>query len=202
MLLAGPGFRDQMGIGEFRTQPWLGGSRIRQFPMPENVMDDSRRTSLAARGADRLVRIRRLAWWLDQGIRIPGTQVRIGLDPILGLVPGVGDSAGALLGAVILWEGVRAGVPRLTLVRMAANIVLDTAVGSVPVAGDVFDAAWKSNTRNLDLLERHAIAPAKARQSDQLFVAGLIAIVVVLVAALLAGAALLTGAALRLLTGT
>jgi len=193
MLLAGPGFREQIGIGEFRTQPSLAGSRIRQFPMPKNVMDDSRQTSLAAPGADRLVRIRRLAWWLDQGIRIPGTQIRIGLDPILGLVPGVGDSAGALLGAVILWEGVRAGVPRLTLVRMAANIVLDTAVGSVPVAGDVFDAAWKSNTRNLDLLERHAIAPSKARWSDRLFVAGLIAIVVVLVAALLAGAALLTG---------
>ena len=165
-------------------------------------MDDSRRTGLAAPREDRLGRIRRLAWWLDQGIRVPGTQIRIGLDPILGLVPGIGDSAGAVLGAVILWEGVRAGVPRLTLVRMAANIVLDTAVGSVPVAGDVFDAAWKSNTRNLDLLERHAIAPAKARQSDLLFVAGLIAIVVVLVAALLAGAALLTGAALRLLTGT
>lgn len=202
MLLAGPGFRDQMGIGEFRTQPWLGGSRIRQFPMPGNVMDDSRRISPAAPRVDRLVRIRRLAWWLDQGIRIPGTQIRIGLDPILGLVPGIGDSAGAVLGAVILWEGVRAGVPRLTLVRMAANIVLDTAVGSVPVAGDVFDAAWKSNTRNIDLLERHAIAPSKARKSDLLFVAGLIAIVVVLVAALLAGAALLTGALLRLLRGT
>jgi len=151
---------------------------------------------------NRLTRIRRLAWWLDQGIRIPGTQIRIGLDPILGLVPGVGDSAGALLGAAILWEGVRAGVPRITLVRMAANIVLDTAVGSVPVAGDVFDAAWKSNTRNLELLERHARAPSKARRSDLLFVAGLIAIVVVLVVALLAGAALLTGAVLRLLSGT
>ena len=151
---------------------------------------------------NRLTRIRRLAWWLDQGIRIPGTQIRIGLDPILGLVPGVGDSAGALLGAAILWEGVRAGVPRLTLVRMAANILLDTAVGSVPVAGDVFDAAWKSNTRNLDLLERHAIEPSKARRSDRLFVVGLIAIVVVLVVALLAGAALLTGAVLRLLSGT
>jgi len=149
---------------------------------------------------DRLGRIRRLAWWLDQGIRIPGTQIRIGLDPILGLVPGVGDSAGALLGAAILWEGVRAGVPRLTLVRMAANIIFDTAVGSVPVAGDVFDAAWKSNTRNLDLLERHAIAPSKARRSDRLFVVGLIAVVVVLVGALVVGAAFLMGAMLNLLT--
>jgi len=159
--------------------------------MPGNVSPEA---------PDRLGRIRRLAWWLDQGIRIPGTQIRIGLDPILGLVPGVGDSAGALLGAAILWEGVRAGVPRLTLVRMAANIVLDTAVGSVPVAGDVFDAAWKSNTRNLDLLERHAIAPSKARRSDRLFVVGLIAVVVVLVGALVVGAAFLMGAMLNLLT--
>jgi hypothetical protein len=162
----------------------------------------ARRTDLAAPGEDRLSRIRRLAWWLDQGIRIPGTQLRIGLDPILGLVPGLGDSAGALLGAAILWEGIRSGVQRVTLVRMAANIVLDTAVGSVPVAGDVFDAAWKSNMRNLELLERHAAAPSKARRSDSLFVVGLIAIVVALVVGLLAGAALLTGVLLRLITGT
>jgi Domain of unknown function (DUF4112) len=161
--------------------------------MPGNVSPEA---------PDRLVRIRRLAWWLDQGIRIPGTQIRVGLDPILGLVPGVGDSAGALLGAAILWEGVRAGVPRLTLARMAANILLDTAVGSVPVAGDVFDAAWKANTRNLDLLEQHAISPSKARRSDRLFVFGLIVLLVALVVAILAGAALLTGVLLRLLTGT
>ena len=164
-------------------------------------MSDSR-TRPAGPGLDRLVRIRRLAWWLDQGIRIPGTQIRIGLDPILGLVPGLGDSAGALLGSAILWEGVRRGVPRLTLVRMAANILFDAALGSVPVAGDVFDAAWKANTRNLELLERHAIAPAKVRRSDRLFVVALIAVVVVLVVALLAGAAFVSGVLLRLLTGT
>ena len=92
-------------------------------------------------------------------------------------------------------------MPRLTLVRMAANIVLDTAVGSVPVAGDVFDAAWKSNTRNLDLLERHAIAPSKARRADGIFIGTLLALVALTCIVLLFGAVFLTGALLRLMTG-
>lgn len=84
---------------------------------------------------------------------------------------------------------------------MAANIVLDAALGTVPVAGDVFDAAWKANTRNLDLLERHSTAPVEAGRSDRLFVTGLVALVAVLCAGLLFGAVFLTGTVLKWLGG-
>ena len=118
----------------------------------------------------RLDRVRRLAVWLDSGIRIPGTRIRIGLDPILGLVPGLGDATGAALSAGIFVEGVRRGASRATLLRMAANIVLDLLVGAIPILGDVFDVVLKANLRNVALLERQAADPQGARRGDRLFV--------------------------------
>lgn len=108
--------------------------------------------------------------WLDAGLRIPGTTVRIGLDPILGLVPGLGDAVGAMLGGTVFVEGIRLGASRATMIRIAANIVLDFLVGSVPLLGDVFDFAWKANLRNVALLERLATNPQASRRSDRLFV--------------------------------
>jgi hypothetical protein len=131
----------------------------------------------------RLERVRRFAVLLDSGIRIPGTRIRIGLDPILGLVPGLGDVAGAALSAGIFAEGVRRGASRATLVRMAANIALDLLVGAIPVLGDLFDVVLKVNLRNVALLERRAADPQAARRGDRLFVV------------LLSAALLLTGAA-------
>jgi hypothetical protein len=87
---------------------------------------------------------------------------------MLGLVPGVGDAVGAILAAAILVEALRRGTSRLTLVRIAANIALDAVVGAVPVVGDVFDAVWKANRRNLALLERHVTAPSEAQREDKL----------------------------------
>lgn len=134
---------------------------------------------------------------MDEGIRLPGTQFRIGLDPIIGLVPGIGDAAGAILAAAILIEAIRRGIPRFTLVRMAANIALDTVLGSVPLLGDLFDAAWKANLRNLALLERHLAEPSLAKRADRLVVIGLGGALLVLCVGLLVGGALLTAAVLK-----
>ncbi len=141
---------------------------------------------------NRLEHLRRYSSWLDEGIRLPGTRLRIGLDPILGLVPGVGDAAGAILAAAILLEAVRRGVTRFTFVRMAANIALDALLGSVPLIGDVFDAAWKANLRNLALLERHIALPSAATRADRLFVFVLGGGLLVLCLSLVVGGALLT----------
>ena len=118
----------------------------------------------------RLERVRRFAVWLDSGIRIPGTRIRIGLDPILGLVPGLGDATGAALSAGIFAEGVLRGASRATLVRMAANIALDLLVGAVPVLGALFDVVLKANLRNVAVLERQAAEPQAARRGDRVFV--------------------------------
>lgn len=96
-----------------------------------------------------------LAQLLDNSITVPGTSYKIGLDPIVGLIPGIGDLIGAVLSAYIVLEAARADVPGFVLFRMLVNVGFDTLLGAVPAVGDFFDAAWKSNTRNVALLERH-----------------------------------------------
>lgn len=110
--------------------------------------------------AQTLKRIRALTQVLDNAIAIPGTNYRIGLDPILGLLPGAGDAVGTVLSVYIVLEASRLGIPREMLVRMLGNILFETIVGSVPVLGDVVDATWKANLRNLTLLESHLGVPA------------------------------------------
>jgi hypothetical protein len=129
---------------------------------------------------------------MDEGLRIPGTERRIGLDPILGLVPGLGDAAGAMLATAILAEAVRRDITRFALVRMAGNIALDAVLGAVPVAGDLFDAAWKANRRNLTLLERHIAAPIQAKRADRMFVLGIALMLIVVCVGMMVGSALLT----------
>ena len=114
-----------------------------------------------------MARLRRFAYWLDEGIRIPGTRIRIGLDPILGLIPGAGDAAGAVLAGAIVLESVRQGIDRVGVLRMAANIAIDTVIGTVPVIGDLFDAGWKGNQKNLAILERHLAEPSVAKRADR-----------------------------------
>jgi hypothetical protein len=149
-----------------------------------------------------LPQLRRFAFWLDAGIAVPGTSIRVGLDPLLGLVPGLGDAAGALLAAWILVEAIRLGAARSTLARIASNIAVDALIGAVPVVGDVFDVIWKANLKNVALLERHAIDPAAARKSDRLFVALLVGGVVVLCGALVVGGVVLTAWLFRALFGS
>jgi hypothetical protein len=119
-----------------------------------------------------------LSLWMDGLFRIPGTGWRIGLDAIVGLIPGVGDFATTAVSLYILAAGVRYRVPKVTLLRMATNIGVDYLLGSIPVVGDVFDAAWKSNQMNVELLRRRASVSAQeaahGRASDWLFLAVLV----------------------------
>ena len=142
-----------------------------------------------------LRRARALARALDSAIGVPGTKIRIGLDPVLGLVPGAGDIAGAMLSAYIVLIAVNKGTPRPVIWRMLGNIAVDTALGTVPVLGDLFDVAYKSNTRNVELLERHAIEPAVVEKRSR----GLAILVVLPVALLLAASCTIGFLLVRLL---
>jgi hypothetical protein len=140
--------------------------------------------------------LEQLSLWMDGLFRIPGFGWRFGLDAIVGLIPGVGDTATTIVSLYILAAGVRYRVSKVTLARMGLNIAIDYLLGSVPLVGDVFDAFWKSNQMNVELLRRRAtVAAAEARKgrlSDWLFV-GLIALGLV---ALLVGSMALTWLAL------
>lgn len=110
--------------------------------------------SASARAMEKVRRLRRLARLLDTAFRVPGTEWRIGLDPLLGLIPVVGDVVPLFFSLWIVLESHRLGVSQPTLGKMIANVAIDFLVGEVPVLGDLFDFAWKANVRNLDLLER------------------------------------------------
>ncbi|MFC7130845.1 DUF4112 domain-containing protein [Haloferax chudinovii] len=131
-----------------------------------------------------LARLRAVSFYLDEAFEIPGTNYRVGLDPILGLVPGIGDATASALSAYILVEAAMLGVPRATVARMLGNVVLDATVGSLPLVGDVFDAAWKANARNVRLLEaRYDDASPTAKAADRRFLlAAVVAIALLLVA--------------------
>ena len=131
---------------------------------------------------DPLSTARGLARLLDTAGRIPGTNVRFGLDPILGLVPGLGDVAGAALTGYIVLVGARLGVPRSAIVQMVLNVGIDALVGAVPVLGDLFDIGWKANTRNLALIERHMAQPVVAARSSRMVVAGAFGVLALVVA--------------------
>lgn len=121
-----------------------------------------------------------LVQWLDTKFVIPGLGIRFGLDAIIGLIPGFGDAVTSLLSFYILSVANRYNVPRVTQARMAANIALDWLVGLVPIVGDLFDIAWKANSRNAVLLKRHMSPTASEqhqhRKQDWMFL-GLLAVV-------------------------
>src|SRR4051812_12616353 len=139
----------------------------------------------------RLKRVRLLAKALDNSITIPGIGRKIGLDPIIGLIPGIGDVIGAAMSGYIILEAARAEASALTLARMVVNVGIDTALGAIPALGDLFDAAWKSNTKNVALLERHLAAGAPAAGTTKHGNIGMMALILVaLVVILGAGLAL------------
>ncbi len=144
--------------------------------------------------------IERLSWLLDDLFRIPVIGWRVGLDALVGLIPGFGDSLTSLASFYILASGVRYGVPKITLVRMGLNLGIDYALGSLPFVGDVFDAWFKSNQKNVALLREHATVSADEAHTgtigDWLFV-GLIMLLLVTLAV---GAAIVSVYLLLLIT--
>jgi hypothetical protein len=131
---------------------------------------------------DLLRRLGRLAWLLDSAFVLPGTRFRFGLDALLGLIPGLGDALGVVISSYIIREAARVGAPPSVLVRMAFNVAVEGIVGLVPIAGDVFDAAWKANQRNVALLEAHSRDPkATARSSTLVVTLVLLGLVIFLV---------------------
>lgn len=144
--------------------------------------------------------LERLGWLMDDLIRIPGLNWRLGLDALVGLIPGFGDAATSLVSFYILASAVRYRVPKITLLRMGMNLGIDYLVGSIPFVGDLFDAWWKSNQRNVTLLsERATVSASEAREgklSDWLFVG----LIMLLLAGLAVGAAVVSVYLLLLIT--
>ncbi|MBA3312228.1 MAG: DUF4112 domain-containing protein [Planctomycetota bacterium] len=130
-------------------------TQIRTTESHENAVREPELISRPAGEEARIKRIRTLAKVLDNAFSVPGTNWRFGWDSIIGLVPGGGDVATGLLASYIVVEAAKLGVPRRTLWRMAANVAIDVAGGAVPLAGDLFDFAFKANRKNLKLVEKH-----------------------------------------------
>jgi hypothetical protein len=144
---------------------------------------------------ERLDRLRQLGYLLDNSIPIPGTRYRIGLEAIIGLVPGLGDLVGGGFSAWIILQAARLGAPPSLLARMGWNLLVDTAVGAIPLLGDLFDAGFKANMRNLALLEGYLQGPPASRRASRRFIAAL----AILLLLLLVGAATLAVLLVQLL---
>lgn len=138
-------------------------------------------TSASSSEVATLQRLRRLSYLLDNAIPIPGTGYRVGLDPLIGLLPGAGDTVAGALSAYIVVEAARLGLPRAALIRMTSNILLETVLGSVPFLGDLFDATWKANAKNMALLEDHLRLPRTSRRADRFFIFLLVAILMAVI---------------------
>jgi uncharacterized protein DUF4112 len=135
--------------------------------MTDPALHRGPRAVVGTREPAQLERLRRLARLLDSAIQLPGTRFRFGLDPLIGLVPGLGDVIGAIFSTFIIYQAARLGAPKSTLTRMMANVAVDTLVGEIPLLGDLFDFGWKSNTRNIALLEQHLDRPVAAKVASR-----------------------------------
>jgi hypothetical protein len=134
--------------------------------------------SRAERFASAERRIGRVTNVLDELVTIPGTSTKIGVDPVIGLIPFVGDAVAALVGGWVILEASRFGVPRIVLGRMLINLAVDLAIGAIPFIGDIFDLAFRSNSKNLALFRRHALDPDASTRGEQALVIGLLLLIV------------------------
>lgn len=124
-----------------------------------------------------------LASLLDDVFRIPGTNWRLGLDPLIGLIPGFGDLVTSVASFLIIFAAWQRRTPKVTMARMMANVALDTFLGSIPLLGDAFDVAWKSNRMNLALLQReHTVESGNQTWRDWLFLVGIVFVLGILIA--------------------
>lgn len=143
-----------------------------------------------------------LSRYMDGLFRVPGTEWRFGLDALIGLIPNVGDTLTVFPAFYILISGVRYGVPKITLLRMAFNIGLDYVVGMIPVIGDAFDFVWKANQQNMNLIRTRAAGHGKGTTSDYVFVFGLMgSLLLVLLASILASVYVIGAIFWELFTG-
>lgn len=124
-----------------------------------------------------------IAMFMDNLIRIPGTNFRIGIDPLIGLIPGIGDTGSALVSAIALLQAARQGLPKIILARMAVNILLNELIGIIPVIGDAFSFWFKSNARNHQLIKEYTGGRRTAGRSDWIFVIGILVLLALLVGA-------------------
>ena len=128
----------------------------------------------------KIKKLRRISRVLDNAIAIPGTKISFGLDPILGLLPGGGDTITGGLSAYIVVEAAKMGLPREVLGKMVGNILLDSFAGTIPVLGDLFDVGWKSNVKNMELLEKH-LEISEVGKTNPLLIVGLILLLTVII---------------------
>jgi hypothetical protein len=142
-----------------------------------------------------------IAFVMDDVLRVPGTKFRFGLDPLLGLIPGIGDTSSALVSGFALIQAVRLGVPKILLARMALNVLVNEIIGIVPVIGDAFSFWFKSNARNYEIIKSHRLGGNPPKRSDWLFVIGILVLVFLIVCAGIAISFLLLGSLARFLTG-
>lgn len=141
-----------------------------------NPKDDTRRESAVRR-------LDSLSYVMDNSIPLPGTSRRFGLDAVIGLVPGFGDAAGSLMSAYIVVQAARLGAPASSLVRMLLNVGIEAVVGAIPFAGDLFDAWFKANVRNVALLRSELDRPGSTRRSSTAVVLAVILALVLILGA-------------------
>lgn len=158
----------------------------RLLPLGPTNMDKIQKQVEVEKGLEDLSR------YLDGLFRVPGTSWRFGLDAVIGLIPNVGDTLTFLPALYILFAGVRYGVPKITLLRMAFNLGLDYLVGMVPFIGDAFDFVWKANQQNMDLIRTRASGRGQGKTSDYVFVFALIGLLLaILVGSIITSALIL-----------
>ena len=147
------------------------------------MADTDEKIGLTRSRSARIARVRSIAKLLDAAVRVPGTNVRFGVDAVVGIIPGLGDIAGAVFSGYLILLGSRMGLPRHVISRMVANVAVDTIAGGVPIIGDLFDVAWKSNMKNVALLEEFANPHASGKESSvsKWVIAGALSILALLV---------------------
>jgi Domain of unknown function (DUF4112) len=149
------------------------------YPSPDSSETDRGRQALVE-AAELLAKV------LDTTVRIPGTSLYLGLDPLIGLIPGIGDVLANLIGTVILGMAARLEVPRIVIIRMSLNLLINGVVGAVPILGDLFSVWFRSNSRNADLLRQAVTQSARGTHADWIYVVGIIGGTVVLLLSLVA----------------
>ena len=152
--------------------------------VPEwEVLPPEDRSHSSGRSSSLESRFRWLALIMDDFLRVPGTKLRFGLDPIVGLVPGIGDVAAAIVSAIAFVQAARSGVPKILLARMATNILINELVGIIPGVGDAFSFWFKSNVRNYELFCRYSAVPGGSRKADWIFVIAVLTMLFLIVCA-------------------